>query len=145
MKLTECLPEIINIDCDTPPEEVNITKTNFQRFSCSIEAASKIYSHRVDSLHDLALYFHKSLIGSEDNDNMQLTGEVLAEQDVGEANQNNTTLKKLMRNRGKSKTIVEDEKLLNRPRKDGYRLAYDPLFIKLGEIIAGNFDIMLSS
>jgi hypothetical protein len=136
LKLTECLPEIINVDFDTP--DVDITNTNFQRFSCSIEAASKIYSHRVDSLHDLALYFHKSLISGDDdnNNNMRLTGEDAS--DLGEANQSTMTLNKLLRNRGKSKTIEEDEKLLNRPHKDGYRQPYDPLFLRLGEIIAGN-------
>jgi hypothetical protein len=89
------------VDSDTPIDGIS---TNFQRFSCSIEAASKIYSHRVDSLHDLALYFNKSLT-SDGND---ITGgEYVIE---GETNQNSTLgYKLLLRNRVKSKTIEEDE------------------------------------
>ena len=131
MKLTECLPEIINIDSDIP-EEVDITKTNFQRFSCSIEAASKIYSHRVDSLHDLALYFNKSLTGNEEHENSH-TNE--GESERGEQVEDSRTIN--YRRSIKSCTIEEDETKLNKSLKDIVGIYTDPMFIHMHRNLKG--------
>lgn len=127
MKLTECLPEIINIDSDTP-EEVDITKTNFQRFSCSIEAASKIYSHRVDSLHDLALYFNKYLTTNEEEHENNRSNEGELEREDSRA---------INYRRLKSNTIEEDETKLNKSLKDIMGIYTDPMFIHMRRNLKG--------
>ncbi len=127
MKLTECLPEIIDVDTDTP--DANITNTNFQRFSCSIEAASKIYSHRVDSLHDLALHFNKSLTTSECHESKAGANE--GEQEQQEKD------KVLSRLREQSNTIEEDETKLTKPLKDIMGRYTDPIFIHMRRNLKG--------
>jgi len=126
LKLTECIPEIINIDSDTP--DVDITSTNFQRFSCSIEAASKIYSHRVDSLHDLVLYFNKSLTttGKEHENNRANEGE--QEED-----------RAIYSRHVKSKTIEEDERNLNKSLNDIKGIYTDPMVIHMSRKLKGKF------
>jgi hypothetical protein len=128
LKLTECLPEIINIDSDTP-EEVDITKTNFQRFSCSIEAASKIYSHRVDSLHDLAFHFNKSLTtNEEERENNEREPEQEEAEDTRAVHYRRTI---------KSNTIEEDETKLNKSLKDIVGIYTDPIFIHMRRKLKG--------
>lgn len=128
MKLTDCLPEIINIDSDTP-EEVDITNTNFQRFSCSIEVASKIYSHRVDSLHDLALYFNKSLTtNEEEHENNEGEPEQQEAEDTRAVHYRRTI---------KSNTIEEDETKLNKSLKDIVGIYTDPMFIHMRRNLKG--------
>jgi hypothetical protein len=128
LRLTECLPEIINIDSDTP-EEVDITKTNFQRFSCSIEVASKIYSHRVDSLHDLAFHFNKSLTTNEEEH----------ENNEGEPDQEEAEGTRAVNYRRivKSNTIEEDETKLNKSLKDIVGIYTDPMFIHMRRNLKG--------
>jgi len=129
LKLTECLPEIINVDSDTP-EEVDFTKTNFQRFSCNIEVASKIYSHRVDSLHDLAFHFNKSLTTNEEehenNEREQKPGQ-------GEAEDRAVHYRRIV----KSNTIEEDETKLNKSLKDIVGIYTDPMFIHMRRNLKG--------
>lgn len=127
MKLTECLPEIINIDSDTP-EEVDVTQTNFQRFSCSIEVASKIYSHRVDSLHDSAFHFNKSLTTSEEeHENNE------GEPEQEEAEDRAVHYRRII----KSNTIEEDETKLNKSLKDIAGIYTDPMFIHMRRNLKG--------
>jgi hypothetical protein len=128
LKLTECLPEIINVDSDTP--ESDIENTNFQRFSCSLEAASKIYSHRVDSLHDLALYFNKSLTNTdEENENKRINERGL-EQEPEEVPAVN-------HRRIKSKTIEEDETKLNISMNLIKGIYTDPIVIHMNRTLKG--------
>ena len=129
MKLTECLPDIIYIDSDTP-EEVDITMTNFQLFSCSIEVASKIYSHRVDSLHDLAFHFNKSLTTNEEQE---------YENNEGEPGQEEAEDTRAVHYRRiiKSNTIEEDETKLNKSLKDIVGIYTDPMFIHIRRNLKG--------
>jgi hypothetical protein len=125
LKLTECLPEIIIVDSDTP--DVDITSTNFQRFSCSLEAATKIYSHRVDSLHDLALYFNKSLTNTDEESNRINEGGLLEREAEDKDHR-----------RIKSKTIEEDETKLNISLKVIKGIYTDPTVIHMNRTLKGS-------